>query len=497
MRGHAALLALCLVGCSDPADVARGSRDAGVDAVVDAVVDANPFPAAHDATVTDWSLPAADAPADDALRAALADFAGDVAVYARNQVTGEVVLHDARRRIWGGSALRLVAVVAWSAAVADGRLAEDATARVRPELVRGSAGLGDTAVGAEVLVRDAARAALLDGDLTAEAVLVDALGGEQAVADTLASLGLAGMGAYRSPCGRARALATALDVQSSAESCAALSAWIDRGDTRGLGFEPAETDAAGLRAAVEVAAASGQGTVTAAALGGLLARLDAYTLLGPAADAPVRALLDESLGAGGGADDVPLHAWAGSLEAGLPLGRHWLGLLRGAGDPVVLVVLTDAHASPEVGAGSAFRAAGRSAWRALVGDPDEAPPAPAGLVPPWFADAVLVEPGEAGVCDGGDRGFDDALDCRRQRSRGSFEQGERSAATVYLRTPPAVDVAWIWSAPDGRRHRYQVRFGPDRLWIWTRALRVATPGDWRLDVLIDGVPRAAFAFPVR
>ena len=24
MRGHAALLALCLVGCSDPADVARG-----------------------------------------------------------------------------------------------------------------------------------------------------------------------------------------------------------------------------------------------------------------------------------------------------------------------------------------------------------------------------------------------------------------------------------------------------------------------------------------
>ena len=80
---------------------------------------------------------------------------------------------------------------------------------------------------------------------------------------------------------------------------------------------------------------------------------------------------------------------------------------------------------------------------------------------------------------------------------GSFEQDERSAATVYLRTPPAVDVAWIWSAPDGRRHRYQVHFGPDRLWIWTRALRVSTPGDWGLDVLIDGVPRAAFAFPVR
>ncbi|MCB9540354.1 MAG: serine hydrolase [Myxococcales bacterium] len=497
MIRRAALLALCLSACSDPADVARGDRDAAADAAVDAAADADPFPAAHDATVTDWSLPPADTPPDDTLSAALADFEGGVAVYARNQVTGDTVLRDARRRVWGGSALRLVAVVAWSAAVADGRLAEDATARVRPELVRGSAGLGDTAVGAEVPLRDAARAALLDADLTAEALLVDALGGEQAVADTLASLGLAGMGAYRAPCARARALATALDPRASAEGCVALSAWIDRGDASGLGFEPAPMDAATLNAAVATATATGQGTVTAGALGGLLARLDAYTLLGPAADAPVRALLDESLGAGGGADDVPLNAWAGSLEGGLPLGRHWLGLLRGAGDPLVLVVLTDAHVHPEVGAGQAFRAAGRVAWAALVGDPDAPPPPAAGLVPRWFTDAVLVEAGEAAVCDGGDRGFDDALDCRRQRSRGSFEQGERSAATIYLRTPPPVDVAWIWSAPDGRRHRYQVHFGPDRLWIWTRALRVSTPGDWGLDVLIDGVPRAAFAFPVR
>ena len=496
MRRAALMLALTVasLGC-DEGDVARaGALPDAAPALVDAALDADPFLPAHDATVTDWGPPP-DAPPPPQVAAAWSGFAGDVALYARNQVTGEALAHDADRRLYGGTLERLLAAVAWSSAVADGRLAPDATFPLRADLRRGSPGLASTPTDT-VSLADLARATVVDGDLTAEEALVEALGGESAVSDTVASLGIAGLGAYLGPCSRARAVAEALVGGAIDADCAALSAWVDGGDPSGLGFAPPPIDADRRREAVDAVTATGLATLTAAALGELLARLDALTLLGPRTDAPLRALLDDSLGAGGGADDLPRAAWAGSLCGATPSGRHWVGLLRGAGDPAVLVVLTVGTEGSEAEEGQILRDAGREAWRVLVGALDPQPPAFV-EAPPWLSDAVLLDAGDAAPCDALDADFSAARDCRRQHARATFSTGDRPGVSVLMDDPPPVAVAWIWEDPSGRRYRYQVRFAAHHRWVWTRSLRIRTPGDWRVDLMFDGVPGAAFTFPVR
>ena len=70
--------------------------------------------------------------------------------------------------------------------------------------------------------------------------------------------------------------------------------------------------------------------------------------------------------------------------------------------------------------------------------------------------------------------------------------------TVMVNRGPDVETTWLWTEPDGTRHRYQVRLAETQgWWAWTRSFAAAVVGRWRLDVWLNGEPYRLLAFDVR
>jgi hypothetical protein len=61
---------------------------------------------------------------------------------------------------------------------------------------------------------------------------------------------------------------------------------------------------------------------------------------------------------------------------------------------------------------------------------------------------------------------------------------------------PAVEATWLWTEPEGARHRYQVRLKEGGWWAWTRSYPAQSAGTWRLDVWLNGRPMFLSSFPV-
>ena len=61
---------------------------------------------------------------------------------------------------------------------------------------------------------------------------------------------------------------------------------------------------------------------------------------------------------------------------------------------------------------------------------------------------------------------------------------------------PEVEATWLWTEPEGERHRYQVKLGGGGWWAWTRSFEAVVEGQWRLDVWLNGEPHLLGRFPV-
>lgn len=468
-------LILTFTGCD-------GDSNRRVRPVADAALDA-----AVDAGRPDFGA-GADPPLTDEMAAAVADFEGEVSVYVRNLRTGEAVAEAARVRRAAGGLSALLVALAYADRVEAGAVQPDAVRTLRPGDLRGG---GISGIGGEYALGDLMIRALA-GDRTAEQVVVDALGGSDAVNAVVVGTDIDEVGRYLDPCERDRAWAVALDAAFAGVDCAELAAWVHQGVTDGivpLPFPTAPTfDAAARAAAAEARLMAGPGTVTARGWARLLSRLDDDMLLDPAVDARVRGLLDESRATGGGDDALPASIWSGSLEGATEDGRHWVGRVRARdGASVAVVVLTAATDEPVA---ALTRALGVGGWRAVVGD--------VGSWPPEARDSVgqlaLMSAAEAAACDTG--GFDERSACMLANMRATFAPEEEVAAVVLLRTPEGAELATTFAEPDGTRTRLQKRLTPSGWWAWSESRTVRVEGEWSVTVAVDGRPVRPVRFVV-
>ncbi|MEZ4435599.1 MAG: serine hydrolase [bacterium] len=450
--------------------------------VADALVDA-----AVDAGRPDFGA-GADPPLTDEMAAAVADFDGEVSVYVRNLVTGDAVAESARVRRAAGGLSALLVAVAYADRVEAGTARPDELRTLRPGDLRGG---GITGIGGQYALDDLMNRALA-GDRTAEQVVVDALGGSDAVNAVVVGTDIDEIGRYLDPCERDRAFATALDARFAEVDCPELAAWVHQGDSAGivpLPFPTAPTFDAGARAAAAAARlTAGPGTVTARGWARLLSRLDDDALLGPAVDARVRALLDDSRATGGGDDALPASIWSGSLEGATEDGRHWVGRVRTADDESVAVVVLTAATEEPVAA--LTRSLGAGGWRAVVGETGSWPPEPRGVE----GQLALMAAAEAVACDTG--GFDERSACMLDNMRATFAPEEDVTAVVLLRTPEGAEVATTFAEPNGTRTRLQKRLSPSGWWAWSENRTVRVEGEWSVTVTVDGRPLRPVPFVV-
>lgn len=504
MKWMAPLIAVAVVGCGDDNAVGRrdvgGARDLGVD-MAPPPADVGPQPMrAHDATIVDFG---ADEPRTAPVEATEAadEFPGEVRFFARNLSTGETAARAAGEPVFLGSLSRIMPVLAYTRQVAVGVLDVDDEVTLTAEALRHGGTLKADDVGASFRLEALAERIIVDGDRSAEELLVAAVGGVNAVNSTLSGLGIPGFGRYAAPCELDRLYASALDPRFAMVDCPTLSAYVHGDDASGLTPDPFPTPPEFTTAQIAAAWASfaprSVGTATAEALARLLAKVDDGTALSLAASVHLRALLDGALGDGGPGDEIAPDTWVGNLNASVYGGRHWMGLVRGGEAPFVFVALSDQHARPPIVAIDLFSALADQLYGALVGPDGSWPPAVPAR-PDWVEGVFLLDPEGARACDTATPDdFDAVLECRRRFARGTFEPESATGGTVFLRGAPAAEVAWFWSRPDGARRRYQVRFSPNNWWIWTRTLRVLDPGRWQFAVYVNGQAVHAESFEVR
>ena len=470
-----------------------GSPDAGL--IVDAAVlpDVVPFDALP---VTEPEAPSAP------LLAEIRQVQGRFALHVRNLVNGGAVTHGGDERMPGSALMRLLVVAVYFQQTTAGTLSPELEVDFPLDAYRagGSEDLAESAAGTRFAVSRLASLTLLSGDTTAEELLVLALGGSAAINRFIGTLSLPGIGRYLSPCEIDRAYAVALDPRFESVTCRSLAKYLREEDARGItpmpfAEVPAFTELQQSDAWTTVAAAEGN-TVTVSAYGEVLARLHGRDLGGREPSIALRALLDRSLGAGGGGNDLPDAVWVSNLQGSTFRGRAWAALVRGGDAPVALVLIADGAQSPN-GLGTRFDRAAALAWEQIVGPIDLTPPGMASDWPDWLEGVFLHEPSEVSDCNrefGSD--FDRLLACRAETSRERFVIDEAPAATVMVRNGPAVEATWLWTEPDALRHRYQVRLEAGGWWAWTRSYPAQKAGDWRLDIWLNGRPVLLSNFPV-
>lgn len=461
------------------------------------------------ADVPDAAPSGPEAPSE-AVVEAVEDFEGDVWFYSRNLATGAAVASGADAPVFGGELFRVFAAVTYAEQVSRGVIDPAETLEYTEDFLRSPDGfLGEGRIGQTFTLEDLARYTLVLSDRSAEALLVDRLGGTAAIQSTLTRLILPGVGRYLSPCERDRAFAEALDARFSEVSCVALARYLHGDDVSGITPSPfaeaPEFDDAAQRAAVVAMSEEGVTLATARAWGELLTRLYRGTLVDAATNATLRTMLEGSLGSGGGGDAVPSPLWISNLSTGFYAGRHWIGLARPPAEitefseglePLVLVMLT---ADRQVGAnpGRLFATLGRLLHEQLVAPVDLTPPLAGAQRPEWLEGVYLVEANEAAACNAEHgQDFDALKACREAGERAGFLLNEETAGGVLVREGPQADVAWIWTQPDGTRHRYQQRLSAGGWWAWTRSFRAFLPGTWRLDIYINGEPYMLRTFQV-
>lgn len=504
------LLAIAIAGCFEAGTVpgVAGLRfDAGTSSDPDIGPGAAPRPDA--APLPDGTIapPPPPPPTDEEAPNTLLDqtirgFQGTAAIFAVNLQTESRVAVNADAPMPMGHAGRLLPVVAYAIGVATGELDPATEVVYTGEFLRSGGGaLGEEHVGDVFELESIVRNVLLKTDPSAEALLVEALGGSAKVNAVISELGINGFGRYMRPCEHHRAFTTRLDPRFEDASCPALSRWVSDDDPAALVPDvlpdvPMFTDAQ-LAAAWQELTDARLHTASARAWGTLLASVQVGTAGDAVASGILRELLERGLGAGGGGDLLPDRAWVANIGGRVFNGRHWMAIVTRAGPPVVLIMLTRAHQSANVPVGTFFADAGLLMFEQLVGPVDLTPPATVSESPDWLSGVFLVEAEESGGCNSEFRDdFDGLVECRRSAQRGEFSLDERSAAAVLIRDAPVVDALWLWTEPTGTRHRYQVRLDEGGWWAWTRSFRVHRSGPWRLDVYLNGEPTLLSNFMV-
>ena len=476
-------------------------RDAGGDAGLDA---APPKDAATEPDVTAVdALPPSDPEAPSApLLAELRQVDGRFVLHVQNLTNGGTVAHGADERMPGAGLHRLFVAATYLKQVQGGSLSPDTEVLFSLDDYRagGASETSEAKAGAMLKLSSLASLTLLSGDVTAEELLVRAVGGSAAVQRFIDTLEAPGIGRYASPCELDRAYAGRLDPRLETVDCRALAKLLREDDARALvpsifAEAPAFTDLQQFDAwrAVE---ADGLSTVTAAGFGDVLARLQARTLGDAALSDDLRALLDRALGAGGGGNDLPDGVWISNLQGPTFRGRAWAGLVRGGDAPVAVVLVADGARSPNA-LGGRFDRASALAWEQVVGPIDLTPPAAPAEGPAWLRGVFLHTPEDVVGCNEMfDNDFEALLVCRRDNQRLAFAERDALAATVMVKDGPAVEATWLWTEPEGARHRYQVRLNEGGWWAWTRSYPAQSAGTWRLDVWLNGRPVFLSSFPV-
>jgi len=484
-----------LSGCAAVALILACSADRGPPtAQPDAVVDAHVV----DATGPDFGPPPAPEPSPrlTALVGPQIEAGAQIGLYGRNPADGQSVGMAGDAPIFAAELARLLPVVVYADALAAGGVGTDERLTVSAEHLRGR-GLRADDVGSDFPATDLARRTLLQNDRTAEAVLVARLGGAPAIEEAMARWAIDGLPGYLEPCERDRAFAVGLDPRFADVDCGALGAFLHGANAAGLTPDPFPEmpvyDADVRRAAVLALSAHPRGASTPRGWGQLLSRLVHRTLHGGIPDAWVLSVLDDGLGADGGGDGVPPSAWVGALGTSGYGGTHWLGRVR-RGDEVFVGAL-HAVGHGENLAGWTADVVGAT-WYAVMGSREPWPPIP--LAPRHGFHSAWVLPGEAAdACDGAPARFDDQLRCRRDAATGVFEAHDRTAVSAVFDSPPALEVAWFWSDPDGRRRRFQKRLPIGPWWVWTRGHRPLTPGEWHAVIYVNGDAQSTTPFTVR
>lgn len=443
--------------------------------------------------------PPPDPPVDNAVGNLIDDFPGEVAYYVRDLENGDAVGWRSDVRVAAGDQSALLAVLVYASQVDSGTLTPDQEVQLRPTDTRG-VGLGADRAGEGFDLGELAERAVT-GDRTAEQLLVNAVGGPDAVNAVTVGLGIDGLGRYLDPCERDRLYADALDPRFAEADCAAVADWVHRGEAAGITplpfAQPPQFDNAQRASAAEARLATGAGTITARDWGRLLARLDAGTLLDPSVDQRVRALLDAGRARGEGDDGIPAEGWAGGVVGRTIDGRSWTGRIRGGSDPMVAVCLTSGIAPDDaVLADVLCESLVAEGWRVVLGPRGAWPPEVAPNRPDAVVDVLLSDTAGEDACLDTGGGFDDQVQCRRDAAVATFSPGDDVVGHLLMQGPDGGEVSWIWTGPDGARTRTQIQLGPSAWWVWTERHPVFTIGTWTLVVALDGVVIQSRGFDV-
>ena len=436
------------------------------------------------------------------LDALINGFPGRFAIYAANLKNGASAARGADESLHAGSAIRLLVLATYTAKVASGELSPDLELVYTPDFYRGGdVELTEDKFGSTYALSKLATIVTQAADPAAEELLLSPVGGSAVVNARIEGLGIEGIGRYLGPCELDRAYLSRLDPAFGDLGCVALGKWLRSDDARGLVPTPFEVvpvydDVQKLDAWTQVIEA-GESTVTARGLGELLAYIHAEPLPDDSTRPTTRGLLASALGSGGGGNDLPDAVWVSNIQGAVFQGRVWAAIVRGGAAPFVLVLMSDHEGAGNVG--RHYDTAGRMVYQQLVGDYELAPPAEPTEWPAWLGAIFLNQPEETTACSGElVRGYDAQRACREMHQRDDFRLGEPTAVTVMVNRGPDVETTWLWTEPDGTRHRYQVRLAETQgWWAWTRSFAAAVVGRWRLDVWLNGEPYRLLAFDVR
>lgn len=417
-------------------------------------------------------------------------------LYARNPADGAHFAVSGEARFFSAELSRLLPVLVYARRVSTGSIDPTASLVVEPVHLRGR-GLRSADIGAQLRMDELVRRTLLDNDRTAEAMLVEQLGGVPAVEAVIREWAIDGIDGYLEPCERDRAFAEGLDPRFQQVDCGALGAYLHAEDPRGLSPlpfpTPPEFDPATRLSAMKALDDMPRGSSTPRGWGQLLTRLAHRTLQGGVPDAWLLDLLDDCLGAAGGGDGVPPSAWVGAIGSTGYGGTHWLGHVR-RGDEAFVGVVHLVHS--EGNQGQTVSDLVGAAWTDLMDTRDAWPPIP--LAPRHGFHSAWVLAGEdADGCEQAPARFEDQLRCRRDAATGVFASHARTAVSVILQASPAVEIAWFWSGPDGRRRRFQRRLESGPWWVWTRGHRPLASGEWHAVIYVNGDAQSVTPFTVR
>lgn len=448
------------------------------------------------------ALPVSEPEAPSApLLAEIRDFEGRFALYARNLSSGGVVSHGSEEWLLAGPFMRLWPVALYMDRVGRGALnPEDSLVFTEAFYRGGDKDMSPEMFGQSFKLSRLANLTLLSANPSAEELLLSAVGGSPAVATFMDTFDVEGMGEYLGPCEANRAFWQRLDRRFGELDCTALAAWSTAQDARalvpGLFESPPVYSELELEGAWAQMMEAHENAATARGIGETLARIHGHALPNAAAAPLLRDLLDHSLGSGGGGNNLPSVVWVSNLQGSVWNGRIWVALVRGGDAPLALVLMSDREAGRGP-VGRRFDRAGMLAWEQLVGPIDQGPPAQTAPHPDWLGGVFIHEPEESRNCNAEHSdNYEALLACRNSGQRQQFQLNESTAATIMVKDGPDVEAGWIWTEPNGDRHRYQVKIGPGGWWAWTRSFEAVTVGDWQLDVWLNGQPQLLGRFPV-